>query len=62
MLIISRKTNEEIVLPEQNIVIKLLRIRGSRIVLGIAAPRDANVQRRLPQQHAVAPATSSRGK
>jgi carbon storage regulator CsrA len=62
MLIISRKVNEEIVLPEQNIVIKLLRIRGGRIVLGIAAPREANVERQSRAQELVAPAASSRGK
>jgi carbon storage regulator len=48
MLMISRKVDEEIVLPEQNIVIKLLRVRGGRIVLGIAAPRDASILRRSP--------------
>ena len=45
MLVLSRKTNESIVIGE-NIVITVLDIRGDKVRLGVAAPREVAVHRR----------------
>lgn len=44
MLVLSRKTNESIVI-NGNIVVTLIEIRGDRVRLGIQAPRDVAVHR-----------------
>ncbi len=44
MLVLTRKTNESIRVGD-NIEIKVLEIRGSKIILGIQAPRDVSVRR-----------------
>ncbi len=45
MLVLSRKTNESIVIGE-NIVVTVVEIRGDRVRLGIEAPRAVSVYRR----------------
>lgn len=45
MLVLSRKCGEKIVIPEHNIVLTVLEIKGDRIRLGIAAPEDVSVHR-----------------
>jgi carbon storage regulator len=45
MLVLSRKCGEKIVIPEQNITLTVLEIRGDRIRLGITAPADVPVHR-----------------
>lgn len=45
MLVLSRKSNEEIVLPRLGIVFKVLEIRGDKVRIGIAAPSDIPVYR-----------------
>lgn len=45
MLVLSRKIGEKIVIPQQNITLTVLEIRGDRIRLGITAPADVTVHR-----------------
>lgn len=45
MLVLSRKCGEKIVIPDQNILLTVLEIRGDRIRLGIEAPADIPVHR-----------------
>jgi carbon storage regulator len=45
MLVLSRKCGEKIVIPQQNITLTVLEIRGDRIRLGITAPPDVPVHR-----------------
>jgi carbon storage regulator len=45
MLVLSRKIGEKIVIPQQNITLTVLEIRGDRIRLGITAPADVSVHR-----------------
>jgi len=45
MLVLSRKCGEKIVIPDQNITLTILEIRGDRIRLGIEAPADVPVHR-----------------
>ncbi len=45
MLVLSRKTNESIVIDE-NIVVTVVEIRGDKVRLGIEAPRAVSVHRR----------------
>jgi len=44
MLILSRKSNEQIVIG-QNIVVTVVSISGGHVRLGIAAPREISVHR-----------------
>jgi carbon storage regulator len=44
MLVVSRKTNEEIVI-EGGIRIKILEIQGTRVRVGVQAPRSVQVDR-----------------
>lgn len=46
MLVLSRKKDEDIVIADGEIVIKVLEIRGDQVRLGIEAPRDIPVHRR----------------
>jgi len=52
VLVLSRKENQQIVLSELDISIKVLRVRGSQVRLGIVAPEDIRILRgelnRLP--------------
>jgi len=45
MLVLTRKTNEAIVIGE-NIVVTVIDIRGDKIRLGIEAPKQVSVHRR----------------
>jgi carbon storage regulator len=60
MLVLSRKSNEEIILPRLGIVFKVLEIRGDKVRIGIAAPSDIPVYRqevweRIQAEGATAP-------
>ncbi len=44
MLVLSRKKNESIVI-NNDIVITIVEIRGDKVRLGIAAPKDVTVHR-----------------
>ena len=45
MLVLSRREGQKIILPTLNVVIELLRLRGSSAKLGIQAPSDVPVVR-----------------
>ncbi|MEO2013275.1 MAG: carbon storage regulator [Fuerstiella sp.] len=45
MLVLSRKLQEQILIPELNISITVLSVGTNRVQLGIAAPRDIEITR-----------------
>ena len=45
MLVLSRKTDEEIVIPSLNIRIQILDSRKNRVRIGIDAPEDVRIER-----------------
>ena len=45
MLVLSRRANEQIVLPELGIVIEVVSVKGKAVRIGIDAPRDIRVLR-----------------
>jgi carbon storage regulator len=45
MLVLSRKCGEKIVIPEQNIVVTVLEVRGEQVRLGISAPTNVPIYR-----------------
>jgi carbon storage regulator len=45
MLVLSRKTNESIIIGE-NIEIRIVEVSGKSVKLGIDAPRDVTVHRK----------------
>lgn len=44
MLVLTRKCNEDIIIGD-NIVVKVVDIRGDKVRLGIEAPKDVTVHR-----------------
>lgn len=46
MLVLSRKSGEQIVLPECEVTLTVLGVSGSRVRIGIAAPDGTAVHRR----------------
>lgn len=44
MLVLSRKTDEEIVIGS-NVTVKVLRVQGNRVYLGIDAPDEVGIRR-----------------
>jgi carbon storage regulator CsrA len=45
MLVLSRREGQSILLPELNIEICILKTTGSRVQIGIEAPREIAIQR-----------------
>lgn len=45
MLVLSRKLSESIVIPGLNVTIRIVGIKGGRVMLGIDAPLDVTVHR-----------------
>ncbi len=45
MLVLSRKLNEEILIPDLNITVRIVGMKTGRVQLGIDAPRDVQVTR-----------------
>ncbi len=45
MLVLSRQTNESIVLMDGQIRIRILAVQGDQVKIGIEAPRDITVLR-----------------
>jgi carbon storage regulator len=45
MLVLSRKCGEKIVIPEQQIELTVLEVRGEQVRLGISAPSDVPIYR-----------------
>lgn len=46
MLVLSRKRGEEIIVPESQLVLRVLEIRGGKVRIGISAPSGSKVYRR----------------
>ncbi len=46
MLVLSRKQNETIVLPDLGITIRVIGVTGGRVRLGVEGPREVSVVRR----------------
>jgi carbon storage regulator CsrA len=44
MLVLSRKVNEEIVIGS-NVTIKVVKVIGNKVRLGISAPNSVNIRR-----------------
>ena len=45
MLVLTRKCGEQIVLPELDVVLTVLEIRGEQVRLGISAPDSIKIYR-----------------
>jgi carbon storage regulator len=45
MLVLSRKCGERIVIPDQDIIVTVLEVRGEQVRLGIEAPSDIPIYR-----------------
>lgn len=45
MLVLSRREGDEILLPELDIVIRVLKVRGKAVSVGIEAPRGIRIVR-----------------
>ena len=45
MLVLSRRLNEKIVLPDLNITVKVVSLERGRVRIGIEAPADVAVMR-----------------
>ena len=45
MLVLSRKTNESIIIND-NIIVTVIEIRGGKVRLGFDAPKDVPIHRR----------------
>ncbi len=59
MLVLSRKEGDEILLPELDIVVRVLKVRGKAVSIGIEAPRGIRIIRselesRVYPEHEVA--------
>jgi carbon storage regulator len=45
MLVLSRKKEQEVCLPELGVNIKVLQVKGNTVRLGIEAPEDVHILR-----------------
>lgn len=45
MLVLSRKEGDEILIPDLDIVVRVLKVRGKGVSIGIEAPRDVRIVR-----------------
>ena len=45
MLVLSRRLNEVVVLPNREITIRVLKVRRNGVVLGIEAPKEVRITR-----------------
>ncbi|MDZ4688966.1 MAG: carbon storage regulator [Planctomycetaceae bacterium] len=45
MLVLTRRIDENILIGDHEITIKILEIRGGRVRIGIEAPRDVVIRR-----------------
>lgn len=46
MLVLSRKTNEDIVIPTLGITIRIVEVGAGKVRIGVIAPKDVPVHRR----------------
>lgn len=45
MLVLSRRAGEEIHMPDLGIVVKISKVRGNSVTVGIHAPKDVKILR-----------------
>lgn len=45
MLCLSRKKNQEIVIGDETIIVKVLKIRGDSVQIGVGAPGEMPIDR-----------------
>ncbi len=45
MLVLTRKCGEKVVLPQQEVVVTVLEVRGDRVRIGIEAPSHIRIHR-----------------
>ena len=45
MLVLSRRTNEAISLPDLGITIKVVKVKGKTVSIGIEAPQEVHILR-----------------
>jgi carbon storage regulator len=45
MLVLSRKSGQEILVPQHGITLKILEIRGDHVRIGLTAPSDVRLFR-----------------
>ncbi len=46
MLVLTRKIDEQIVLPDRGVTVTVLSVSGGRVKLGVCAPPDTRILRR----------------
>lgn len=52
MLVVSRTEGEAVTLPDLDVAVRVLRVAGSRVRLGVEAPREVRVLRNELEPHA----------
>lgn len=45
MLVLTRRTDESVLIGDQEVVIRILEIRGNRVRIGIEAPTEIPIRR-----------------
>jgi len=64
MLVLTRRIGESILVPECELTVKILEVRGSKVRLGITAPYSTKILREelspYPTEPVLAEASSSR--
>ena len=45
MLVLSRRINEKIVLPELNVTLQVVKLKGNQVRLAISAPESIRIMR-----------------
>lgn len=45
MLVLSRRETEEIVFPDLDITVRIVKVKGKRISIGIEAPKEVKIAR-----------------
>ena len=45
MLVLSRRTNQEIVIPGLGVTLRVLKVKGGSVSLGVTAPREVRITR-----------------
>ena len=56
MLVLTRRIGESIVVPECALTVKILEVRGSKVRLGIEAPRTIKILREELSEYPTEPA------
>jgi carbon storage regulator len=45
MLVLSRREGERIIMPDQDVIVTIVAIRGNRVRIGVTAPAGVSVYR-----------------